>query len=343
MITRRKAIIIIAGSKKEEVLPILKNHEALVQIAKPSEIQSVWSKNKTPIVDDKDVLKICRNYEGNIYVFDTDEQDISDVKQEEVSEEITKFCYDVKIEPGEYKVPNTASLDSADCIFCDIINHPGTTLEYNKSCKFVDMIIYETANFLVVPGLGPLAPGYLMIMPKEHYLSLAQVPDYLMFEYHEIEQDMEEILWQMYKLPVGFYEHGTGPNGIAGFKSIVHMHIHVMLNNELKEEYRNMLNMHEISDITQAKDISYFWYKWGSDGQQWIADDPKVYIQRQFHRQVYAEEHNLAKDQFNWRKTSFDDLTKTNVWQLYTFLKDVTDPRIKSRTRSFVEAAALRF
>ena len=171
-----------------------------------------------------------------------------------------------------------------------------------------------------------------------------KVPQYMMEEYLEVERDIECILKNMYHENVGFYEHGTGPNGAVGLKSIVHMHVHVMLGNELKTEYRNMLSMKKITDITVAKNESYFWYKWTAEGEQWIVWDPEVYIQRQFHRQVFAEERGLAKDQFNWRKTAFSDMTKTNVWQLYRYLAyNNSDPRIKARTNDFVEAAKIKF
>lgn len=345
MITRKKGIIIITGSQKEKVVRILRNHEALVQISEGSQIKGVWKKNKTPIIEEQDFLGVCNNFEGNVFVFNTDKNQItSDSSQVEITEKITKFCYAVKIEPGEFKVKNTANNSAEGCLFCDITKHPGlSTYNHNLQCKTVDMIIYESQNFVVVPGLGPLAPAYLMIMTKDHYLSLAQIPESLRQEYKEVEKDIEKIVEDMYHHKVGFYEHGTGPNGAVGLKSIVHMHIHVMINHELTEEYRSMVNMHKISDISEAKDVSYFWHKWGTDGEEWITDDPETYIQRQFHRQVYAEENNLAKDQFNWRKTSFDELTETNVWQLYDFLKNVDDPRIKARTTDFVAAAQKRF
>ena len=345
MITRKKAVIIISGVKANEIMPILRNHEALVEISDGDEILNIWKRNKTPIVSETNFLKVCRNYEGAVIVFDTEEQNIVTVEQEEITEKITKFCYRYKIEPGEFKVKNKANNSAAGCLFCDITRHPGmSTFEHNVKCDFVDMIVYESQNFVVVPGLGPLAPGYLMIMTKDHYLSLAQIPENLMEEYLEVEKDIESILKEMYKEDVGFYEHGTGPNGAVGLKSIVHMHVHVMLGNELKPEYRNMLNMKQIESVTVAKNESYFSYKWTSNGKMWIVWDPEVYIQRQFHRQVYAEEHGLAKDQFNWRKTAFSDLTKTNVWQLYQYLKNNnTNARIKARTNDFVKAGDIKF
>ena len=344
MITRCKALLVVAGDFRNELMPIIRNHEALVEISDGSEIAKIWRRNKTPIVNADNFFNICCSYDGRLLIFDTDEY-IKDKSQPAVTEAITKFCYSYQIEPGEFKIKNVANNSSEGCLFCGITTHPGqSTVAYNMGCKFVDMIIYESPNFVVVPGLGPLAPGYLMIMTKDHYLSLAQIPKELFDEYYQIEKDIESILTAMYGKGVAFYEHGTGPGGAVGLKSIVHMHIHVMLDNQLKDEYKEMFCMHPIADIKDVEPISYFSYKWGSDGEFLVTDDPEVYLQRQVHRQIYAEEHNLAKDQFNWRKTEFAEMTHTNVWQLYKYLSTAElDARVKARTYAFVEAGKLRF
>ena len=161
MITKVKALIIVHGSRRAEVMPILGNHEALVCISDSSEIQKVWDLNKTPIINSDDVLKVCHSYRGALYVFNTEEQGITGkTSQPDITEKITAFCYWLQIEPGEWKVPNVANNSSSGCLFCEnIINKAEETgtFVYNLGCKFVDMIIYESKNFIVVPGLGPLA------------------------------------------------------------------------------------------------------------------------------------------------------------------------------------------
>lgn len=343
MITRKKALIIIRGTKqrKDQIIPILRNHEGLVEIHSQEEVENVFKKNKTPIVDEEEFTTAFGSYEGYLLSFNVDM--LADVSQPTITESITRYCYNRQIEPGEFKVKNVANNSADGCIFCNITKHSGTTCEYNQTAKDVNMIIYESPNFVVIPGLGPLAPGYLMIMTKEHYLSLAQIPDSLMKEYLEVEEDVQKILTAMYGKPVFFYEHGTAAAGATGLKSIVHMHVHVMIDNELKPFYREMLSMRRITTVKDAGEKAYFYYKDPLTGEEWLVDDPEVYIQRQIHRQIYAEEHNLAKDQFNWRKTEFADQTSTNVWQLYDYLKSCTDSRIRVRTRSFVDAATARF
>lgn len=75
-----------------------------------------------------------------------------------------------------------------------------------------------------------------------------------------------------------------------------------------------------------------------------VTDDPEVYLQRQVHRQIYAERNNFVGDQFNWRKTSSDERTEKNVREIFRFLSTAPLPQnIRNRTKSFVEASFDRF
>lgn len=343
MITRNKSIIIISGKCSNSIMPIIRNHEGVVETADPSNVNYIWSKNKTPIITLEEFIYNFKTYSGRIERFDLDEAGLnSSSTQEEITATFTKFCYSCKIEPGEFKVKNKANNSAHGCIFCENIINDGDTLSHNKKCPFVDVIIYESENFVVVPGLGPLTEGYLMIMTKQHYLSLAQIPENLYDEYLEVERDMCDLLETMYGRKVSVFEHGTGANGAVGLKSIVHMHMHLMLDNALSKEYLRMYSMVPIESVCGKTTESYFYYK-SPNGEMWMVTDPEVYIQRQVHRQIYAEEHGLAKGQFNWRTTAFTEKTETNVWQLYMHLKNETDGRIKERTKNFVLAAKERF
>ncbi len=345
MITRRKALIVVSGSKAEASMPALTNHEAIIKVKHQSEIPETFRRNKTPICTLDTLENQFCSYVGQIVLLNTNIY-LTSLEQPTLTQEFTRFCYKCQIEPGEFVVPNVANNSSDGCPFCCITKHSGlSTAEYNKTCKLVDMIIYESEHFVVVPGLGPLAPGYLMIMSKDHYLSLAQVPAEWYDEHHEIEEDFEFILGNMYHLPVTFAEHGTAPGGAVGLKSLVHEHVHIMIDNVLSSYYKEMLCMHPVETMKDLAPIAYFSHKSGASGQLWATTDPQVYLQRQIHRQIYAEKHNLATDQFNWRKTEFADRTKTNVWQLFRYLSDtapLTD-RIIERTSSFVSVAGDRF
>ena len=57
----------------------------------------------------------------------------------------------------------------SDCIFCKIAagDIPSAT-------------IYEDDDFRVILDLGPAAKGHALILPKEHYANITEMPDELL-------------------------------------------------------------------------------------------------------------------------------------------------------------------
>ena len=106
--------------------------------------------------------------------------------------------------------------------------------------------------------------------------------------------------------------------------------------------YQDMVQLKPIDDITEAKDTYYFSYQEGSHGKIKIAMDSNVYVQRQYPRQVLAEQLGLAPGQYNWRKAAFDENSVATVYRLYTYLKDLKNCRIADRTYEFVAGYSMR-
>ena len=49
-------------------------------------------------------------------------------------------------------------------------------------------IIHETENLHVIPSIGQIVEGYLLIVPKNHYLSIGQMPANLIAEVEETKE-----------------------------------------------------------------------------------------------------------------------------------------------------------
>ena len=54
----------------------------------------------------------------------------------------------------------------SDCIFCKIANG-----------EISSATIYEDETFRVFLDLGPATKGHALIVPKQHYANLCEVPD----------------------------------------------------------------------------------------------------------------------------------------------------------------------
>lgn len=312
--------------------------EAIEIIERLSQIQDVWSRNKTPMLSKESVAKLSIT---SYQLVEVPEEIIGDI------EAFTDFCHNNGFECGEYRTGVIYDTKEEPCIFCQMAKYKGfSNLEkYNQFVeKPVDCIIYESPSFYVVPELGALKQGFLMIVPKEHILSVAQFPEELMPEYLEVCKDVEEILLKAFNgKSVAFMEHGSGPSGKTSHKkSIVHAHTHVVVDFELKEKYQRMVQMKKCENISDASDVHYFSYQQSTDGQLMIAMNPEVYVQRQFPRQVMAEELGLAPDQYNWRWYEFDEITDAILFHLNKMLRREKSGRIFERTRDFVKGFSRR-
>lgn len=72
------------------------------------------------------------------------------------------------------------------CIFCDGI--PETS------------IIYQTENFKVVFDIDPIQTGHLLIISKQHYDTLSQMPSRIRYELSDLEVFLAEQLCQQLNL-----------------------------------------------------------------------------------------------------------------------------------------------
>ena len=337
MITRRYVLLVVSNKPQ---LEFCERFEALLPITelKAEIISEVWRKNKIPVILKKQATDIDCNIIPVVEL-----PDKIWTREKESIEEFEDFCHMNLFECGEYRTGLQYDTAKERCFLCELANHKGMLAplsDYNEHIEDeVDCIIYESPRFYIVPELGSILPGYLMIVPKNHYLSVAQMPTTLMNEYRQVCEDIEWILNQVYEKEVTFFEHGSGPSGLTSHKkSIVHAHTHLVAGFKLAYKYQNMVQLKPIDDIATAKENHYFSYQEGTTGQLMICMDPEVYVQRQFPRQVMAEELGLAPGQYNWRNVKFSENVKATLYRVHKFLKTQNVPaRIRERTIGFVE------
>ena len=115
------------------------------------------------------------------------------------------------------------------CIFCDI-----------DHSKIENTIIEETNNFYIVPTLGSLVDGYVLIVTKRHINSMSELNDIELNEYQNIITKYQNVFKKIYnKTPIVF-EHGT-PNQNSEIKanSVTHAHTHIV-NHQYKNEKKSI-------------------------------------------------------------------------------------------------------
>lgn len=97
------------------------------------------------------------------------------------------------------------------CIFCDIAKH---TLDAN--------IVYEDNLIIAFLDSNPINEGHILIVPKEHYLDIDEIPEEITSHITFIAKKIVTALKNIYR-PDGYSIMQNG--GI--FNDIGHFHLHI--------------------------------------------------------------------------------------------------------------------
>lgn len=335
MLTKKRCVLVIKGYKPETARKIF-NFEGIEIVHDPREIELTWSYNKTPMMHEDDLDDYTRK---EYFCIDVPRYHIID------PEDFITFCHRLGIECGEYVFNRKIDTSKEHCFLCNISNHGGTrsATEFNRTIdKLSDTIMYESENYYVKIELGCMTTGMLMICPKKHYLSAAQIPQKNYEEYKEVMRHTEWLLKAIYgDKPVIFFEHGSAPSGMSSHKrSIVHAHTHVAWGVPFDRKYLEAVCVRPVKCESISKNSKYFSYQEGADGQLYLVNNPRVYIQRQYPRQVIGEMLGIPNELTNWRKESFMENVIQTFEDFYKFLTENADSipeTIRTRTMCFVE------
>lgn len=138
------------------------------------------------------------------------------------------------------------------CIFC--------TLDKSKR---ENTILEETTYFYVIPAVGSLVVGYVLILCKRHIYSMAELNNKEQKEYENLIEKYRNIFKNIYKKYPIVFEHGS-PNieNKTKANSIDHVHTHIV-NYQYKNEEKIIknLNFYPIGELTQlTKKQNYILY-----------------------------------------------------------------------------------
>ena len=180
-----------------------------------------------------------------------------------------------------------------NCTFCNI-----------DTSKIENTIIEETNNFLILPSIGSLVDGYLLIVSKRHVNSMANLSENEKKEYEFLINKYRNLFKKIYnKFPI-IFEHGSPIlNSNMKASSVIHAHSHIVNHNFIDEnsiikklKFKEMDNLKFLS-----KDKNYIMYI-NSDNKYYITNDFKPISQ--IIRKIIAKDLGY-ENMFDWKKYEF--------------------------------------
>jgi diadenosine tetraphosphate (Ap4A) HIT family hydrolase len=96
-----------------------------------------------------------------------------------------------------------------------------------EGAAFWNRPLIESPSFFVVPSLGSLLEGWLLIVPRCHFLSAAAMPADLVRELEQLKRRVHQALHSAYGT-VCFFEHGPAAQKSATGCGVDHAHVHAL-------------------------------------------------------------------------------------------------------------------
>ena len=105
------------------------------------------------------------------------------------------------------------------CSFCNDISVDSPSL-WNRP-------LFESLNFVVIPSLGALIEGWLLIVSKTHFICAAAFPDHMVAELESLKSNVCEAVRSRYGNAIVF-EHGPASDSRPVGCGVDHAHLHVV-------------------------------------------------------------------------------------------------------------------
>jgi len=183
--------------------------------------------------------------------------------------------------------------------------------------------ILETNGFKVVPSLGQIVRGYLLLIPRDHYCALADLPAELLWELEQLKKMLVGSLRSKYGDYV-LFEHGARTENSGGC-GISHAHLHAVplsAEKDLLQTLRASFRHQQISGISGLRGIptgcSYLYY-------EDVRGDCHVFyptfLPSQYMRRLIAE--RLGVENWDWRIRGREDSVLVTGADVSRILRDV--------------------
>lgn len=152
---------------------------------------------------------------------------------------------------------------SMECCFCKEYADMFDNQYYNELGRQLGVdsrILVETQNWYAVPTLGCLTTGYVLLICKQHYQSLANLSEALYREMLDLKGNIEKMLFAKLGLPCLAFEHGAADSRFIGANSVNHVHLHIVPFSKII--WTELAQKHELYDFELVADYMDLFLKW---------------------------------------------------------------------------------
>jgi diadenosine tetraphosphate (Ap4A) HIT family hydrolase len=200
-------------------------------------------------------------------------------------------------------------MPTTNCDFCnEFCDNAENTFRRIYGLRPNSRVLFRSEEFVVVPSLGQIVEGYLLLVPTKHWTALGDLSESLLGELADLCQSVAAILRKEYGSCV-LYEHGTR-SASAGGCGIYHAHLHAVPSSKSLDQSELLKSKFSYSEIVDLNDIrsgtehlpAYLFYQ-NPQGRSYVFDTGS--LPSQYMRRLLAEE--LGNPEWDWRSAGREE------------------------------------
>ncbi len=204
---------------------------------------------------------------------------------------------------------------TAGCHICHFVAD-----EIKQAKNLYDTILYESKHFVSVPTKSPIIEGWLLIIPKKHYLSLADLPLTLLKDLEDFTAFVRSQVEKHYGSCI-IVEQGPLKSGESTGCGVDHAHLHLipLENNDIRckinqslgtceENWLEDISLTSLHHIRTEQNQSYFY----------LVDKKRksILFRKTFPRQLLRKVITLNsphENRYDWREFDFDENLQNTI------------------------------
>ncbi len=193
------------------------------------------------------------------------------------------------------------------CLCSQILGDPSNDLiaEILGYATYKRTVLAESDRFVVFPSLGAIALGHVLLCPKEHTPSIANMTDSDLRELDVMSSRLANVLSEVLDIPVHRFEHGMARGSKRIICSVGHAHLHLLPSSVISSHFLLESSWSEVrggivglADIT--RDSEYLLYV-EPNGRTWVQLGVEGSFESQALRKVFATAHGITTA-WDWKK-----------------------------------------
>jgi diadenosine tetraphosphate (Ap4A) HIT family hydrolase len=213
--------------------------------------------------------------------------------------------------------------NQSQCEFCDeFAGGSDNSFSLHYASEIASRTVLERDGFRVMPSIGQIVPGYLLLVPTHHYRAFADMSPKELSAAEALKTALAEQMRSTYGDCL-FFEHGarTPDSGGCG---ISHAHLHIVPFPVEKDPVEELIRAFPAEEVVNLLDLnriqpgkSYLYYE-SVRRERYVFYPP--FIPSQYIRRLLAEA--LGVQTWDWRRCGRED-TLLNTLSQTSRLHDV--------------------